>query len=440
MHFLGGSTREWDEVVALLSPRHKTLRIDLPGFGASAEDIRYTVAEMVDAVAETIMAAGLKRYVLVGHSMGGKVAMLLARRAQDAGDQALLGLVLVAPSPPRPEPMTEEKRGAMIALLGTQHADDFDRARSYITKNEQRDLPKTMEERAAREVLRMNRTAWVAWLTHGSREDWADRVGILQLSALVVAGDKDASLGPETQTQVTLPHLGNARMSVLMGSSHLIPMERPQELAKLLLEFAGTLGRGTAVVPDEYLAFVAGDRVSPRTREVIEARMVAIAVRQNILTAEQQRTLRAVLDRVVPQGADKIDLATAIMRRLGSGEGDGWRYAVLPSDLEAYRAQLDVLARRGFESLTPEKQDKAIERLAGSKGSAEARWFEDLRSDAVEAYVAHPATLARLGYSGIGVGGAETPHRGFVLLGPNERESWEPLPMRVSAPVAGPTA
>ncbi len=32
-------------------------------------------------------------------------------------------------------------------------------------------------------------------------------------------------------------------------------------------------------------------------------------------------------------------------------------------------------------------------------------WFEDVRAQAARLYVAHPATLARMGYSGIGYGG-----------------------------------
>ena len=429
MHFLGGSGREWDEVAARLSPQHKVLRIDLPGFGGSADVTGYSVAEMADAVDAAIVGAGVQRYILVGHSMGGKVAMVLARRAQDAKSFALRGLVLVAPSPPGPEPMTEEKRGSMIVLLGAHHDDDLERARSYITKNETRDLPKDVEDRAAHEVLRMNRTAWVAWLTHGSKEDWAERVGVLALPALVVAGDKDQSLGPKAQAAETLPHLGRGRMETLAGCSHLVPMERPAELAAWMLEFATKLDGPSAEVPREYVEFIASDRVSPRTREVVEARLAGPQKVAGVFTKGQERTLRAVLERVIPQGSFAIDIAGTIMERLSKGKGDGWRYGVLPEDVDAYRAQLDKLGS-GFAELSVEDQDAALEKLAADEGSAEARWFEELRSDAVEAYVAHPATLARLGYSGIGVGGAKTPHRGFVTLGPNEREAWEPIAMR----------
>lgn len=54
-------------------------------------------------------------------------------------------------------------------------------------------------------------------------------------------------------------------------------------------------------------------------------------------------------------------------------------------------------------------------------------WFEDLRGDAVRIYLAHPASLARIGFSGIGAGGddAET-LPGFVRVGIGDPEPWEP--------------
>jgi hypothetical protein len=80
--------------------------------------------------------------------------------------------------------------------------------------------------------------------------------------------------------------------------------------------------------------------------------------------------------------------------------------------------------------MTAEEQDATLKALEAEPGSADARWFEEVRSDAVSAYMAHPATMARLGYSGIGVGGAETKYKGFITLGPNQRETWEPEPAR----------
>ena len=438
MHFLGGSTREWDEVVALLGPEYKTVRIDLPGFGGSAGETGYTVSAMADAVHEAVCAAGVEEYVLVGHSMSGKVSMVLARRAQDAGfaraaekgcsgGLKLRGLVLVAPSPPSPEPMTEEKRSGMIASLGGAPAEgDFARALKYITRNEERDIRPAVEERAAREVLRMNRTAWVAWVTGGSKEDWAERVGVLTVPALVVAGEKDASLGPKQQRELTLPHLGKGKISVVKGCSHLVPMERPEAMAEMLREFCAALP--VARVPEEYVEFLDGERVSEPTKAVLRARMDGPPVTDGLLNAAQQRTLRAMLARVVPQvKGEEIDLVGFVLARLATGKGDGWRYAVLPEDAQAYREGLDRLIEKGFEEMDVEQQDTVLSKLAAKAGSVDARWFEEVRGDAVTAYAGHPATLARWGYSGFGVGGAYTKFRGFVDFGVNSRETWEPV-------------
>ena len=182
-----------------------------------------------------------------------------------------------------------------------------------------------------------------------------------------------------------------------------------------------------AIVPAEYLEFMASERVSAKTREVLEARMLVPVSADGVLTDPQIVTLRAMLARVIPQEEPSLDLLAYLLDRLEKGKGDGWRYDVLPNDLQAYREGLDRLGASGFAEADAERQDALLAALAAGE-LVGARWFEEVRGDATVAYVAHPATLARLGYSGIGVGGAETTHKGFVTLGPNQREDWEPLP------------
>ncbi len=181
-----------------------------------------------------------------------------------------------------------------------------------------------------------------------------------------------------------------------------------------------------ALVPAEYLRFIAGERVSPKTREVLEARMKAPEPVEDVLNAQQISILRAMLTRVIPQQEPSLDLTAYVLERLGKGKGDGWRYDILPDDCQAYREGLDRLAARGFLAADADRQDELLRALVNGE-KVDARWFEEVRGDATSAYMAHPATLARLGYSGLGVGGADTKYKGFVMLGPNEREDWEPL-------------
>ena len=166
-------------------------------------------------------------------------------------------------------------------------------------------------------------------------------------------------------------------------------------------------------------------------------------------------TLRAVIDRVLPQsGPNKLDLAARCLLALSGPQGDGWRFASLPPDIEALRAGLATLDQaamsqhgRGFEHLAGADQDKLLKQAAdgsiaidnevlagGLTSSAMKLWFEDVRSSVTQAYVAHPATLARIGYSGIANRGEPSGPQGFVHFGEGIREDWEPAATRTAAP------
>ncbi len=116
LHFLGGSATSWSEVVERLSARVRCLPVDLNGFGDAAGHTRYSVTEMADSVADRVGSEGVGDWMIAGHSMGAKVATVLARRAEDGADAlgGLRGLALLSGSPPSPEPMEEQKRQTML--------------------------------------------------------------------------------------------------------------------------------------------------------------------------------------------------------------------------------------------------------------------------------------------------------------------------------------
>jgi pimeloyl-ACP methyl ester carboxylesterase len=110
LHYWGGSSRTWRHLAAKLVSAFHTIAIDHRGWGESeAPAAGYALADLAADAEGVIKALDLKRYVLVGHSMGGKVAQLMASR-RPAG---LVGLVLVAPSPPQPMSMPAPAREMM---------------------------------------------------------------------------------------------------------------------------------------------------------------------------------------------------------------------------------------------------------------------------------------------------------------------------------------
>jgi pimeloyl-ACP methyl ester carboxylesterase len=241
MPFLGGSQREWTESVALLSKHYRCVTVDLPGFGEAAEIPGYSVSEMADAVIEIISSLKPERYLLIGHSMAGKVAAVVTRKLIDSGSiHTPIGMILIAPSPPGPEPMSDSKRKHMLESLGTSTGlsteEERTQAEKYIRDNAVRPIATEILERTVDDVLRMNRAAWVAWLESGSKEDWSSRVGVLGLPTLILAGEHDSALGGDAQREHTLPHFTGGYL-IVVDCGHLIPIDAPAEMVAFISNY-----------------------------------------------------------------------------------------------------------------------------------------------------------------------------------------------------------
>ena len=230
LHALGGSARSFDLVRARL-PGVETVALDLPGFGGAVDADRFAVADMAAGVIAAVTERGAERWMLVGHSMGGKVAAAVARAAADGDAPAgLAGLVLLAASPPAPEPMAERRRADMLGWVAAGPIGDRD-ARAFVDANTAQALPVAVGAAAAADVRRSSRRAWAAWLEHGSREDWRARIGVLPYPALIVAGAADGDLGENAQRRLNVPHYADARVEVVAGAAHLLPLEAPDAVA-----------------------------------------------------------------------------------------------------------------------------------------------------------------------------------------------------------------
>ena len=436
LSFLGGSGRSWAGVAARLPAGVRAVPVDLPGFGDAAAVPGYTVAAMADHVAARVRGVAPGRWFVAGHSMGAKVALALARRAEDgeAGLGGLAGLVLLAGSPPVPEPMDDARRQNMLGWFAGNEAQSRTEAARYIDANTGRALPAAVRAGLVDDVLRMERGAWVAWLGGGSREDWSGRVGVLRTPALILAGAEDADLGPDAQRRHAVPHFVRAQVAVLPGVRHLLPSEAPNEVAACIAGFVA----GPPAVDPAYAALIDGPRVTARLRDALHARgrRDDPSYAPRVLDAAGLDTLRAVVAQVLPGCG--VDHAARLDADLAAGAGDGWRFAGLPPDPHALRAAvrtLDHLAG-GFAAQDGSVQHALLERVAAGEGGARGHlqghldgaqmrhWFRDLCAALARRHAAHPATLARMGYSGIGIGGdAERP--GFRDVG--QREAWEPV-------------
>lgn len=95
LHGLFGSARNWAAIARALAETRRVYALDLRNHGASPQASTMTYEEMADDVAGFMSAREIESPVVMGHSMGGKVAMRLALDAPDL----LKGLVVVDIAP-----------------------------------------------------------------------------------------------------------------------------------------------------------------------------------------------------------------------------------------------------------------------------------------------------------------------------------------------------
>ncbi len=217
LHGFGTSARLWDAELPLLDG--PALALDLPGFGDS-QDERYSVDGMADAVQERL--AGLESFMLVGHSMGAKVAAVLAGR-RPAGLRALL---LIAPSPPSPEPMSDQDRADLKAAHGQP-----ERLRRHYEKITRLPLSEQMMAQLVSDGLRASPTAWNAWPDSGSLEDVQAEVTGITVPVTLLTSDADPVITPQVVTDLLRPAFPQASFTQVQGSGHLLPLELPAQVA-----------------------------------------------------------------------------------------------------------------------------------------------------------------------------------------------------------------
>ena len=222
LHYFAGSLQSWAHVSGALSSTCRCLSVDLPGFGRSPPLPAYSVHGVAQVVARLIADLRLGSHVLVGHSMGGKLALACAA----AHLPGLTGLVLVAPSPPSPEPMDETERQRLLAT----HSDRKSAERTLRTIT-RRPLPAEDVAACIADNLMTSPEAWRWWLAQGSREDITAQVGQVACPILVLGGSNDPVIAPSVIADDVMPRLADASHIEIAGAGHLLPLEAAQEVA-----------------------------------------------------------------------------------------------------------------------------------------------------------------------------------------------------------------
>jgi len=224
LHYFGGSSRTWAPVIAGLPIDQHSLAVDFRGWGQSDRpDDGYTLQAYANDVEAVLADRGITDFVLVGHSMGGKVAQLIASR-QPTG---LHGLVLVAPATPTPLALPPEVLAGFATVYDSRESIEGALHNMLVSQP----LPTHLHEQVVADSLGGAPAAKAAWPQSISQEDISGEVTRINVPALVLSGSGDKVDPTDTLKTRLLPLLAGAELKVLPGHGHLLPLEAPTEVA-----------------------------------------------------------------------------------------------------------------------------------------------------------------------------------------------------------------
>jgi 3-oxoadipate enol-lactonase len=233
LHGIGGRASLWRPTIDALSAGHRIIAMDMPGYDG-VEPALDSFSAVADAAMALLASRGIPRADVVGHSLGGMVALEMALRHPDH----VRRLVIVASSPAfgsrdpafretflaaRQKPLDEGlgMAGVAAALVPTMPGPAADPGAIPAAIA----AMASVDERAYRTTLGM--------LTGFDRRG---DLGQVTQKSLLIAGEADATAPPRGMQRMA-DAMPDARLVVIPGVGHLLPLEAPDAFREVLRNF-----------------------------------------------------------------------------------------------------------------------------------------------------------------------------------------------------------
>ncbi|MDE1191746.1 MAG: alpha/beta hydrolase [Arachidicoccus sp.] len=230
IHFWGGSSNTWKPVTDILHAKYRCIRYDQRGWGKSDKPKSgYDIQSLADDVVALVEALQLEEYILVGHSMGGKIAQAVAGR----NPKGLRKLILIAPSPATPTiVLTEMKQGMIAAYTSLENINGII---EQVFKAS--DLSLESKQQVIEDMQHHSAESRCAWPELALEEDVSECLPNIKIPTLVIAGENDIVDAPARLKQEVAQKIHNAEMAVIPNVGHLIMLQAPKKVAELINVF-----------------------------------------------------------------------------------------------------------------------------------------------------------------------------------------------------------
>ncbi|MEU6278421.1 4-carboxymuconolactone decarboxylase [Streptomyces populi] len=230
---LGTTWHMWDRQVPELAKSWRIFRFDLPGHGGAPAHPAGSVAELAGRLLVTLDQLGIQRFGYAGCAFGGALGLELALRRPER----VASLALIAASPRFGTADEFRQRGVVVRSNGLDPIARTSPER-WFTSGFAAAQP-AITEWAVQMVRTTDPGCYIAACEALAAFDVRGELGLVGVPTLVLAGSDDQVTGP-AEARTLVAGIPDARLAVVPGASHLVPVEQPAAVTDLLVRhFSG---------------------------------------------------------------------------------------------------------------------------------------------------------------------------------------------------------
>ena len=254
VHGFGNTAHIWADAAPVVAPYYRTLAIDQRGHGDSDHDPehRYHYEDLARDLEAVVEALGIERFVLVGHSLGGRTSMVYAGRHPEK----LAGLVIVDTGPEH-DPRGSSRIRQEVEQRGdgtVGSVEEYERLLAHNFPVSSAPVLKRMAqaELKPREDGRFERKLDPTFFParamvdeaemEAQEREWSEKLWktleAIPCPTLVVRGAASDILGPEIADRMVDEALPHGELAVIPQSSHSVMTDNPEGFNAALSKFA----------------------------------------------------------------------------------------------------------------------------------------------------------------------------------------------------------
>ncbi|MCF8307519.1 MAG: alpha/beta fold hydrolase [Bacteroidales bacterium] len=239
LHGIFGVSDNWVTIARKIAEQFSVYLLDLRNHGQSPHSDTFNYVAMMDDLSEFIADHQLKNPIIIGHSMGGKVAMYFALEYPESVNSLMVVDISLRKYPPRHghQQMIETMQSVDFSKVTTR--EDVDKQlqegisskpiRQFIMKNLVREGQNTFKWRLNLQVIYDNLENIFEGVEHFNR---------YEKPTLFVRGEKSDYV-LDSDFDKIYRHFPEAEIETVSGASHWIHAEAPDELCAIISDFTG---------------------------------------------------------------------------------------------------------------------------------------------------------------------------------------------------------